>query len=170
MDQGFLREWGKTPWAKAELMAGLEYALQVRATPRDDWDRGPRRFSFRNGAGAERLFTLNPDVIETQIGLWLTARMREQGIAPEVQQRHLWRFIESIQFIRENDGQLRQCGLVIDDPDEPSAIQIEESLIGVLAVAPYDGVRVQASDPIPSFHVERVIAAAKAAMERGEGA
>ena len=126
-------------------------------------------FASARARGTTKVFTLNPDMLETQIGLWLTARMRKQGIAMDIQHRHLWRFMESVQFIKDNDAALRVCGLVIDDPDEPSAIQIEESLIGILAIAAYDGVRVQAGEPIPSFHAAKVISAAKAAMEGQHG-
>ncbi|HEX9727560.1 MAG TPA: hypothetical protein VGA37_03525 [Gemmatimonadales bacterium] len=45
MDPAISRGSGDTPWQKDELMAGFQYAVELRNTPRDDWDRAPRRFS-----------------------------------------------------------------------------------------------------------------------------
>lgn len=150
-DHSYLRQLGETPWRPEELAAALEHIGKLHHTPRDDWDRAPRRFSFGDPEHGATSFQLNPDLLDTQMGLWLTARMRGQGLSLHEQHCHLWRFLEVRQFIADNIAALRADGLVVDDPSDNSAIAIEESVLAVLAVVPYEGVRLQAGDPIPTF-------------------
>ena len=164
----FYRRLGDTPWSGDELAAAFQRAAELHETPHDDWDRRPHGVKLEKPDGTLESLTFNPDMIQNQIGLWLAARFREQGLDFQTRQCHMWRFFETLTFIQDHEEQLRQSGLMRQSQEDPDAAEISEALFHVLATAKYDGVRLQRGDPLPAFHRDRVIEQAKT-MESEEG-
>ncbi|NOT09865.1 MAG: hypothetical protein HOP28_16855 [Gemmatimonadales bacterium] len=151
------RALGDTPWTLEGLGNALAHAATLHHTPRDDWDRRRRAFVVEDTAGTEREFGLNLDRIQTQLGLWLAQQLREQGVDNSTCQCHMWRLFEAIDFLLNHQDRLKEAGLIRPLADDPDGVEISPSLVAVLATAPYEGARLQGGDPVPTFHVDRVI-------------
>ena len=151
---------GRLPWSFKELIAALDFANHLCRTPHDDWDRRPKGVTLDCGDGIPTRLTFNPDILDNQIGLWLSHRLREQGHDYTTRMSHVWRFFEVRDFMNENQAVLRQVGLIKDAPGECGAQLISESLLKVLAESPYQGIRLRTGERQPTFHLDRVIQAA----------
>ena len=158
-------EFGMIPWSLEELVATIDYATKLLNTPQDDWDRRPTRLVIEQVDGTLSGFRFNPDVIENQIGLWLSRRLEEQGYDHTTRMSHAWRFFEIRTFLNTYEARLRDVRLIRPDDESPGGTLIADALLEVLATAKYEGVRAQGPDcdPVPTFHPDRVI---EAAMKR----
>ena len=154
---------GEIPWSREEMGEALSRAATLHMTPHDDWDRRQKGLDLVDDDGSVSRIIFNPDMMPNQIMDFIIARQRAKGASEEVMMSHMWRFMESMAFLKQNDARLRESELIIDDPNDPDAAMISEALIEVLATARYEGVSLQGrdGDPVRTFHVERVIAEAK---------
>jgi len=139
------------------------HAAALHNTPHDDWNRQEAGVSIANDDGSVSRVVFNPDIMLNQVMQWLMARFRKQGLSDETKMSHAWRFMEVQAFLADHAAALRREGLVRDDATEPDCASISSALMEVLATAKYEGVRLHgpAREPVPSFHVDRVIAEAK---------
>jgi hypothetical protein len=80
----------------------------------------------------------------------------------------MWRLFEALDFLLNHQDRLQEAGLIRPMADEPDGIEISSALVAALAMVPYEGARLQGGDPVPTFHVDRVIALA-GEVESAEG-
>ena len=106
-------------------------------------------------------FTFNPDVLENQIGLWISRKLEDQGLDHMTCMSHTWRFFEVRTFLGDHEDRLKTEGLIVEDPVSKQGALISESLISILATSPYEGVRAQGPDrdPVRTFHLDKIIEA-----------
>lgn len=154
---------GEIPWTVEGLGAVMMHAAELHNTPHDDWDRKEHGVSIAMEDGSVTRVVFNPDMMLNQIMQGTMVRLKKEGVSRETAMSHFWRIIEARIFLADHVGALRQSGLIVDEPADPDCANVSPGLIEVLATARYEGVRLQGPErePVPSFHVDRVIAAAK---------
>lgn len=152
---------GRIPWSFEELSAALDFANTLLETPHDDWDRRRRGVTIEHKDGLLARFTFNPDMLDNQLGIWLSERMKDQGLDHPTRMAHVWRFFLIRAFMADNQQALRNAGIVKDDPEGSGSHLVSDNLFKVLATATYDGVMAcgPEGDPVRTFHAEKVIAA-----------
>jgi hypothetical protein len=162
---------GEIPWSLDDLGAAFERAAALHNTPHDDWERKEVGVSIADEGGSVSRLVFNPDIMLNQIMQWLMVRFQKQGLSRETKMSHAWRFMEIQALLADHDAVLRREGLVKDDPTEPDCASISSALMEVLATARYEGVRLQGPErePVPAFHLDRVIAEAKKRDSDGGG-
>lgn len=152
---------GEIPWSFEGVSELLEHAAKLRHTPRDDWDRKRRGIAIQHEDGTVSSFSFNPDMPINQLGHFLVDKFRKEGLDRETTMSHLWRFMEIQAFLSEHAEELRRERLIIDDESDPNAALISGGLLRALATSRYEGVRLAGGDPSRTFHVTKVIEAAK---------
>ena len=147
---------GEIPWNFDDLGAALCYVAGLYGIAgMDEQGRESRATLPGRNAPLGRL-EVGPDTPVDRAVLWLTDRLRSRGCGKSEITSHLRRFGEIHFFIVAHAQDLRHHGLV---SDTPNGAFVAEGLLRVLAVAKYDGVRLQGADrgSVPSFHPYRVI-------------
>lgn len=159
---------GVVPWSAEEFWAVFNHEVQLRGTPRDDWDRRPASVTLTDADGSTREVRFNPDLLLSQVMRWLGDRY--QGLPWTQIVSHMYRYLEIKGFVQDHQAQLEAEGLLAHDPESEAPSGISADLVEVLATSPYEAPGPEeAGVPTWTFDYDRVLERVRERSDEGGG-
>jgi hypothetical protein len=146
---------GLVPWPIDDFLEVYQWYLKLHNTPKDDWDLKERGFLMETAEGQVAQIELNMFTPMNQIGMYMTARYRDNKNG----KHYIFRFIQMTTFLGEHLEELERDGFV--RKDSAGTPEIARPIFEALCVLPYSQVTRTKRGTERSFDYPEVLKKAK---------